>query len=87
MRQESPSGEYFEFFNWYVQDDKEAAANYRFFGAAPAMAEALARLLPDFEIDESAHDGLAACEISVGDVKAIRAALISAGYTKAADQE
>ena len=51
------------------------------------MAEALARLLPDFEIDESAHDGLAACEISVGDVKAIRAALISAGYTKAADQE
>jgi hypothetical protein len=63
------------------------STNAKFIAAGPDMAEALARCLPDFEIDEDAHDGHVACEISIGDVKAIRAALLSAGYTLAADPE
>lgn len=73
-----------------VQADSKyqtGVSNAKFIAAAPAMAGALARLLPDFELDEDSHDGLVACEISVGDVKAIRAALLAAGYTEAADQE
>lgn len=75
------SGKYYEKRNWYVQDDTEATANFRFFGAAPAMAEALVAVWDHY----ASIDDLSRAEERV--FRKVEDALLSAGYTEAADQE
>lgn len=57
-------------------------ANARFIAASKKMAEALERCLPDWhaEDDPNVADGFPACEISLGDMRAIKSALTAAGY-------
>lgn len=60
----------------------EWAANARAIAAVPKLLAALERCLPDdVEDDGTLHDGKVAGEISMGDMRAIKEALIEAGYT------
>lgn len=58
-------------------------ANATAIAALPDLLEALECCLPDWhaEDDLTQHDGLPAGEISLGDMRAIKAALTKAGYT------
>lgn len=55
-------------------------ANAHLIAAAPDLLEALERCDPgpEWEIPDRAHDGRVFCELSVGDMKAIRAAIAKA---------
>lgn len=61
-------------------------ANAQAIAALPKLLEALERCLPEWVstegIPESTPDGHVAAEISFGDVRAIRSALLAAGYTE-----
>jgi hypothetical protein len=73
------TGKYYQKTNWYVQDDTEAAANFRFFGAAPAMAEALVRAMDALETFGREFN-----MTSGGLAGECHKALLSAGYTETA---
>jgi hypothetical protein len=62
---------------------EEMDANEIAIAAVPDVLAALERCLPDWhaEDDPKQHDGLPAGEISLGDMRAIKAALLKAGYT------
>ena len=45
-RFEGIDSNYVQLIPWYVQDDDEASANYKFYATAKKMAEALNKLLP-----------------------------------------
>lgn len=74
-----------QFRNWFtahVQPDRECSKEEaekiaRLIAAAPDMLAALERCDPglDWEIPERAHNGTIFCEITVGDIRAIRAAI------------
>lgn len=80
MRHETAEGSvYFDLHRWYVQSDSEHSANFQFFGAAPAMADAILAFVTACDtappIDLLRH--LSECRAKAGE------ALKLAGYVEA----
>ena len=62
---------------------EEHEANCKAIASVPNLLAALERCLPEWcnEDDGTASDGAVACELSYGDLRAIKTALTKAGYT------